>query len=102
MAEGAHKLCLLVLDVVPEPILCPLDLAPTATIDEALQQARRQLHQQGIDPKVDWEAATVGIWGVRLPRSTLPRDGDRVEVYRALQVDPRQRRRQRAQARRSG
>ena len=101
-AEGVHKHCLLVLDVLPDAILCALDLAPTDTIGEALQQARRQLQQQGIDPKVDWEAAAMGIWGARLPRSTVPREGDRIEVYRALEVDPRQRRRQRAQARRSG
>jgi uncharacterized protein len=102
LAEGAHKHCLLVLDVLPEPVLCPLELAATATIAEALLQGRRLLLQQRIDPAVDWEGATVGIWGVRQPRVTVPRDGDRIEVYRALEIDPRQRRRQRARTGRSG
>jgi len=38
-----------------------------------------------------------GIWGRRQPASTVLRDGDRVEVYRALTVDPKEARRLRYQ-----
>jgi putative ubiquitin-RnfH superfamily antitoxin RatB of RatAB toxin-antitoxin module len=34
-----------------------------------------------------------GIWGRRQPLSTALRDGDRVEAYRALTVDPKEARR---------
>lgn len=34
-----------------------------------------------------------GIWGRRQPLSTVLRDGDRVEAYRALTVDPKEARR---------
>lgn len=37
-----------------------------------------------------------GIWGRRVARETLLRDGDRVEVYRPLQVEPKEARRLRA------
>lgn len=40
--------------------------------------------------------APVGIFGVVCARETLLRTGDRVEIYRALPVDPKQARRQRA------
>ncbi len=38
----------------------------------------------------------VGVWGRRLPLDGLIRDGDRIEIYRPLIVDPKQARRLRA------
>jgi putative ubiquitin-RnfH superfamily antitoxin RatB of RatAB toxin-antitoxin module len=40
----------------------------------------------------------VGIWGKRVSPDTTVRAGDRVELYRPLEVDPREARRQRARA----
>lgn len=40
-------------------------------------------------------AEDVGIFGRRTRRDQVLRSGDRVEVYRALQVDPKQARRRR-------
>ncbi|MEW6704780.1 MAG: RnfH family protein [Pseudomonadota bacterium] len=37
----------------------------------------------------------VGIWGRKQPPDTLLRDRDRVELYRPLEVDPKEARRQR-------
>jgi uncharacterized protein len=34
-----------------------------------------------------------GIWGRKLPLHTLLRERDRVELYRALRVDPKEARR---------
>ena len=42
--------------------------------------------------------AAVGIWGRVMPRDTLLRERDRVELYRPLTVDPKQARRLRYQA----
>ena len=39
--------------------------------------------------------APCGLWGEAVPRDALLRDGDRVEVYRALTVDPKVARRER-------
>lgn len=37
----------------------------------------------------------VGVWGQRVPMDHVLRDRDRVELYRPLQVDPKEARRQR-------
>ena len=39
-----------------------------------------------------------GIWGKQVPGETAVRQGDRVELYRPLEIDPREARRQRARA----
>lgn len=43
----------------------------------------------------DGEPVDVGIWGRRCPPEQAVRDGDRVEVYRPLKVDPKVARRER-------
>jgi uncharacterized protein len=93
-----RKLCLLTVDVADGPILCSLALPAEATVAAALVQARQQLQDQGIHAEIDWDGAAVGVWGVRCERSAVPRDGDRIELYRPLSADPRQRRRLRARA----
>ncbi|MGH8091716.1 MAG: RnfH family protein [Rudaea sp.] len=40
--------------------------------------------------------AGIGIFGQRVEPNTRLRDGDRVELYRALKIDPKQARRTRA------
>ena len=47
------------------------------------------------------DAATVGIWGRVKPRTTLLRDGDRIELYAQLKADPKTARRTRASGRAS-
>ena len=44
-----------------------------------------------------WRSAPVGIFGERCDRSRVLVDGDRVEMYVALKVDPKAARRERAQ-----
>jgi len=43
--------------------------------------------------------AAVGVFGKRVPPDTPLADGDRVEIYRPLALDPKERRRQRARKR---
>lgn len=47
-------------------------------------------------PGVDFDHAAVGIWGKPVGRDHQLQDGDRIEVYRPLAMDPREARRQRA------
>lgn len=44
----------------------------------------------------------VGIFGERVQYNTVLRDGDRVEIYRPLEVDPMEARRLRAKAQAAG
>lgn len=46
------------------------------------------------------EALDVGIWGRPCSQDEALRTGDRVEIYRPLQVDPKEARRVRARVRR--
>ncbi|HSG97149.1 MAG TPA: RnfH family protein [Woeseiaceae bacterium] len=47
-------------------------------------------------PDVDVEALQAGIWGKPVARDQLLKDGDRVELYRPLAMDPRDARRLKA------
>ena len=49
-------------------------------------------------PHVDFAAAPIGIFGKKVKDSTQLREGDRVEVYRALLIDPKENRRRKAAA----
>lgn len=45
-----------------------------------------------------WQGEAVGVWGKRRPLDHPLDDGDRVECYRGLRVDPKEARRQRYRA----
>jgi hypothetical protein len=72
-----------------------LELAPAATVADALAAA--QLRQRF--PGVEFDAMRTGIWSRAAKPSTALREGDRVELYRALKADPKQMRRKRAAVR---
>lgn len=71
-----------------------LELPAGATIAEAIAAS-------GIEAEcgIDASALDSGIWSTPASRDTHLRDGDRVELYRPLQVDPKEARRRRAAAR---
>ena len=71
---------------------CELELAADATIAAAIDAAMATLGEI----VGDWDHAAAGIFGKVLPRTHIPEDGDRIELYRALQIDPRSARRHRA------
>lgn len=67
-----------------------LTLPPGATLDDALHASGlRERHALPAD------GLRLGIWGKLKPGSQPLRERDRVEVYRPLQVDPKEARRQR-------
>ena len=43
------------------------------------------------------EAVATGVWGKVRPPQYVLRDGDRIEIYRALKADPKQARRARVE-----
>lgn len=68
-----------------------LELPPGATVAQALRAS-------GIAdefPSLDLAAATVGVWGRKARPDDVLREGDRIEVYRPLRVDPKVARRER-------
>ena|SRR5689334_8877565 len=70
-----------------------VELDAAATVGEALAIARAQ----GATVAVPWDA-DVGIFGELCARDAVPRDGDRIEIYRPLRSDPKVSRRARVAA----
>ncbi len=46
-------------------------------------------------PDAEIDTLQTGVWGRKTPPDQVLRDGDRVEIYRALKVDPKVARRER-------
>lgn len=67
-----------------------------STVAEALAQAR----ELATGVEVPWNGDT-GIFGELCDREAVPRDGDRIEIYRPLKSDPKESRRERAKARKA-
>lgn len=44
-------------------------------------------------PEHDLSACRTGIWGRFVERDHVPEDGDRIEIYRPLRIEPREARR---------
>lgn len=72
-----------------------LRVAPGATVEHVIR-ASGILEEF---PDIDLARAAVGIYGERVTLADRVRDGDRVEIYRALLADPKEARRQRARRR---
>ena len=69
-----------------------LDLPEGSTIATALERAGLE----GELSELELRTATTGIFGRAMGRQSVLRTGDRVEIYRALQADPKLARRRRA------
>jgi putative ubiquitin-RnfH superfamily antitoxin RatB of RatAB toxin-antitoxin module len=66
-----------------------LTLAQGATVQDALAAS-------GLcAPDVNVDAGSVGVWGRKAALTHALREGDRVEIWRPLQVDPKLARRER-------
>lgn len=60
-----------------------------------VQQALRASGITAEFPALDLKTGVVGVWGRKARANQLLHDGDRVEVYRPLRVDPKVARRER-------
>ena len=82
-----------------EQALVTLTVPSGTTAAQAVAQSGLAERYPDIDPATHG----VGIFGRRVEPATPLSDGDRVEIYRPLQIDPKAQRRERArQQRRSG
>ena len=75
-----------------EQVLIALDVEEGATV-------RRAIERSGIlqrYPNVELIPGRIGIFGKVVDLSTRLRDGDRVEIYRPLEAEPKEARRRRA------
>ncbi len=71
-----------------------LELPDGSRVADALEAARVRERY----PELDIDACEVGVWSRICPRDTPLREGDRVEIYRALSADAKAMRRERAKA----
>lgn len=93
MAERA-TICVSVVCAAPDRVfLRELDLPENASVQDAIEASGfRQAW-----PEIPISSERVGIFARKVELTTILRDGDRVEIYRALKVDPKEARRRRAQ-----
>lgn len=86
----------LIVDVVyadaAQQIRRRMEMAPGSTVMQAIEAS-------GIIawlPQAALGSARLGIFSRRVPAEQLLQDGDRIEIYRSLQLDPMDARRRRA------
>ncbi len=96
MSGKGQKRCVVAYATRERQYLWAVDVPVGATIAEVIEAAR----QLADEPDVPWDSAPVGIFGEQRTRSDVPVEGDRVEIYRPLQTDPRDRRRDTVQRQR--
>jgi uncharacterized protein len=102
MNAPTRKRCVVAYATRHRQHLWTVDLPATATIADALEAARR-IADESPAPEgksadlqnILWDSAPIGIFGELRNRQDLPADGDRIEIYRPLRSDPRERRRER-------
>lgn len=75
-------------------LILPLEVARGTTLRQAVEQSG--ILEQF--PEIDLDQQQVGIFGKLNKPDTELREGDRVEIYRALIADPKEVRKQRAAA----
>mgnify|MGYP001825449321 FL=1 len=84
----------LVFALAKKQVLQAVELSDGATVADAIDAST--IAQQF--PGVDLGELQAGLWGKPVERAHEVRDGDRVELYRPLEMDPREARRLRAGA----
>ena len=73
-------------------VLKNMTVAEGITVREAALQSGLEVEF----PELDLQQAPLGIFGKVVKDETVLRDGDRIEVYRPLLIDPKEARRKRA------
>ena len=92
-AESVGLLRVEVVHATPQrQVLLALNVPSGCTVAQAIE--RSAMHTYFPDLVVNPDA--VGIFGRKVSPDHVLQDGDRVELYRPLQVDPKDSRRQRA------
>jgi len=92
---SSRKHCRVAFALPARQLLWTVELPADATVHQCLEHARVQARARGEEGQVPWDSDSLGIFGEPCRRGDVPRDGDRVEIYRALINDPRTSRRAR-------
>ncbi len=74
-------------------VLLELGLAEGNSVQQAIDESNITQHF----PDIDLATAKVGIWNRVCKLTDIPKDGDRIEIYRPLIADPKEVRRRRAE-----
>ena len=94
MRSPPGKRCTVAYATRARQYLFSLELPLEASIADAIAAARAAA---GPAADIPWDSAPVGIFGEPRVRTDRCADGDRIELYRPLRADPRERRRQRVE-----
>lgn len=70
--------------------LLTVTLPANSTVADALSESALSRHY----PEIDFDRLQAGIWGRPVQRDHVVAAGDRVEIYRSLELDPKEARRQ--------
>ena len=98
MDERARKRCTVAFATPERQYEWSVELTAEASISQALERVRDEAGALDIP----WGTCDVGIFGRICDRNTVPRDGDRIELYRPLACDPKEARRERVRRARGG
>ena len=82
----------IVYGLVDRQVLKDMTVAEGTTVREAALQSGLEVEF----PELDLQQAPLGIFGKVVKDETVLRNGDRIEVYRPLLIDPKEARRKRA------
>lgn len=74
-------------------VLKSMTVAEGTTVREATLKSGLEVEF----PELDLQQSPLGIFGKAVKDETVLRDGDRIEVYRPLLIDPKEARRKRAE-----
>ncbi|HEX8782460.1 MAG TPA: RnfH family protein [Steroidobacteraceae bacterium] len=88
------KRCTVAFATRERQFLFRIELPADARIAEALAAARALAASAELAAEIPWDSASVGIFGELRSRNDGYADGDRIELYRPLERDPRERRRE--------
>jgi len=90
---GPERILVTVVHALPDaPFVRELAVPPGTSLRQVIERSGVLL----LHPEWRLEALQVSVWGRPRPLEQLLIDGDRVEILRPLQCDPRQARRERA------
>jgi putative ubiquitin-RnfH superfamily antitoxin RatB of RatAB toxin-antitoxin module len=98
MSAGLKR-CVVAYATRDEQWLWNVAVPADATVADVLIAAREQAAPDVRD-RIPWDSAPLGIFGQPCARTDIPMEGDRVELYRPLASDPKERRRQQVQSQR--
>ena len=84
----------LVLATAERQVLLAMQVASGSTAADVIAQS--DIHMEF--PEMRVEELEVGVWGKLVSGDYVVQGGDRIELYRALHIDPREARRQLARA----